>query len=84
MIDNIAPDAQGFELLGHDCPLGEYPSVAVPIGRFQSEFVAVYTSEAGPQFQHVDPDAKFNQHNRVTASMLRGFNPLRHGLFALD
>ena len=73
-----------FELAGHDCPLGDYPSIAVPVGKIDGQLVAVYSGEDGATFRPVDQSAKYNRHNRATASTLRDFDPLRHGLFAFN
>jgi hypothetical protein len=72
-----------FVLRGHDCPLGEYPSLAVPVGSLRGKLVSVYAGKAGAEFHPVDANAKFVQHSSRTANMLRGFNPLKHGLFAV-
>jgi hypothetical protein len=74
--------ANGFELWGHDCPLGVYPSIAVPVGTVGEEVVAVYNGEIGSRFHVVRPDLRYKRHNRLTSSTLQGFDPLRHGLFA--
>lgn len=76
--------AGGFELRGHDCPLGVYPSIAVPVGTVVGEVVAVYNGETGSRFHPVRPDLRYKHHNRLTSSTLQGFDPLRHGLFALN
>jgi hypothetical protein len=81
---DISLSGQSFELRGHDCPLGNYPSVAVPVGTLGGELVAVYAREGEPQFHSVGPDAKYNRHSRITTSTLRGFDPLTHGLFAFN
>jgi len=78
-----APELQ-FELDGHDCPLGEYPSVVVPVGRRAGDLVAVYTSGGSPSFHSVASDARFTRHSPTTASALSGFDPFRHALFALS
>ncbi len=83
MTGDISLKSLDFVLRGHDCPLGEYPSLAVPVGSLQGKLVAVYAAEAGAEFQPVDANAKFAQHSSRTASMLRGFDPLKHGLFAI-
>ena len=84
MTDHIRMRDRNFALLGHDCPLGQYPSLAVPVGVLEGDLVAVYAGEEGTQFQPVNPDANFTRHRSATADMLQGFNPLKHGLFAFN
>jgi len=82
MTGEIASAAVEFELLGHDCPLGHYPSLVVPVGRLAGGLIAVYTGQSGSQFHPVTSDSQFALHDSTTADMLKHFDPLAHGLFA--
>jgi len=73
-----------FVLDGHDCPLGDYPSVAVPVGNLAGNIVACYTGDGRTQLLEISPGARYVHHNQTTTSTLRGFDPTRHGLFAFD
>jgi hypothetical protein len=77
-------NGRAFALQGHDCPLGEYPSVAVPIGNLAGQVVAVYSGDGEPQFRPVPVNARYIRHDQTMDSTLRGFDPVRHGLFALN
>jgi hypothetical protein len=48
------------------------------------EVVVVYSGEQGTQFRSVAEGARYQRHNPTTASTLREFNPLKHGLFAFS
>jgi hypothetical protein len=73
-----------FILEGHDCPLGFYPSVIVPVGRLGSERVVLFSSDNGPKFQVVSPDKQYVEHHGSTVELLSEFDALRHGLFAVS
>lgn len=74
----------GFELIGHDCPLGVYPSMVVPVGLMKGEVFVAYAGSTSATFHVVRSDVKFIHHNNSTSSALRSFDARKHGLFALN
>jgi hypothetical protein len=81
--DLMVASEQIFTLEGHDCPLGEYPAVLVPIGKLAGHPVAAYSGKDRVEFQPIAATARFHHHDEVTAKSLEGFDPQKHGLFGI-
>jgi superfamily II DNA or RNA helicase len=73
-----------FVLVGHDCPLGGYPSVVVPVGRWGGRLVVSYFSRQGTELVTVPNEARYVEHSARTALGLAQFDHTRNGLFAFD
>lgn len=71
-----------FVLLGHDCPLGEYPSIVVPVGKLDEHLVVLYSSLHGSELIKISEDADYVRHSAETTQNLAEFDPSLHGLFA--
>ena len=71
-----------FALVGHDCPLGEYPSIVVPVGRLEEHLVVLYSSPNGPQLVHISDESAYIHHSSDTNRKLAEFDHKLHGLFA--
>jgi hypothetical protein len=84
MTSNTDLTRTSFQLKGHDCLLGEHPSLAVPVGMLNGYLVAVFRVEQTSAFHPLSAGVAFQEHNLITASTLEGFDPLEHGLFALS
>src|SRR5258708_14416634 len=79
----MSDDAGTFVLVGHDCPLGEYPSVVVPVGTVGQQLVVLYNSPTGPELVPVSNESEYAKHSVETTRMLSDFDGSKHGLFAL-
>ncbi len=79
----MTDDAAKFVLVGHDCPLGEYPSVVVPVGTIRQQLAVLYNSGTGPEVVPVSSESDYARHSPETTSMLSYFDGRKHGLFAL-
>jgi glycosyltransferase involved in cell wall biosynthesis len=73
-----------FLLLGHDCPLGEYPAPVVPVGELDGKFVAIYATTSGADVVEIAPTAHFTTHNSGTKEALKNFSFRTQRLFAFD
>jgi len=71
-----------FVLVGHDCPLGEYPSIVVPVGKLEEHLVVLYSSPNGPQLVDVSSESAYVHHSSDTNRKLAEFDHKLHGLFA--
>src|SRR5690348_2884439 len=71
-----------FALVGHDCPLGSYPSVVVPVGILGKRLVVSYFSPQGPELVSVPEESIYVKHSTRTTLGLLQFDHKRHGLFA--
>ena len=71
-----------FQLIGHDCPLGSYPSIVVPVIRLNGQIAVLYSVGNGPEIQPISEHAKYVVHSRETAGKLSTFDYTRDGLFA--
>ncbi len=71
-----------FVLVGHDCPLGEYPSIVVPVGKLEGQLVVLYSSPDAPKPVPVSNRSAYVQHSAETTRKLAQFDHKRHGLFA--
>ena len=71
-----------FVLVGHDCPLGEYPSVVIPVGKLGEHLVVLYSSPNGPQLVNVPAESAYVHHSAETTQKLAEFDYKLHGLFA--
>jgi hypothetical protein len=72
-----------LDLVGHDCPLGNYPSIVVPVVRIGAELFVAYSSDGGPLLRRIPDSAKFVAHSVLLHDQLISFTPRVHGLFAL-
>jgi hypothetical protein len=82
--DVVVASEEAFTLEGHDCPLGEYPSVLVPVGKLGSRRVVAYSGDAEVEFEPIAETARFHRHDEVTARSLEGFNPRKQGIFGIN
>jgi hypothetical protein len=73
-----------FTLLGHECPLGEYPSIVVPVGRVRDQLVVIYWSPKGSEMVPVPGGLDYLEHSEEMSARLRDFDEQRNGLFALS
>jgi superfamily II DNA or RNA helicase len=73
-----------FVLVGHDCPLGGYPSIVVPVGKVGEQLVVLYSSSAGSERVPVSNGLAYVPHSERTIDKLSEFDDKRHGLFAFD
>jgi superfamily II DNA or RNA helicase len=73
-----------FVLVGHDCPLGEYPSIVVPVGKLGEQLVVLYTSLQGSEIVAVPNRSVYIKHSDEMTRELSGFDYKRHGLFAFS
>lgn len=74
-----------FTLAGHDCPLGAYPSIVVPVGRVGRSLVVAYLiSDHTVRLEDVDPDSRYEEHVGATIRALADFDYRKHGLFAFS
>jgi hypothetical protein len=73
-----------FVLMGHDCPLGVYPSIVVPVGKGDHGLVVAYVGDDSVLLEEVDPNARYERHSDDTVRTLSGFDYAKHGLFALS
>ena len=71
-----------FILVGHDCPLGTYPSIVVPVGKVGDQLVVLYSSLEGPELVPVPNDSTYIRHSKQTIDVLVEFDDKKHGLFA--
>jgi len=71
-----------FQLIGHDCPLGSYPSIVVPVIRLNGQLAVLYSVGNGPEIQPISENAKYVVHSGETAGKLSNFDYTRDGLFA--
>jgi hypothetical protein len=74
------------DLVGHDCPLGVYPSVVVPVLSIEHGLAVAYWSESNvsSELVTIDKDSTFEKHSDETRRVLRDFDHRRHGLFAFS
>jgi hypothetical protein len=73
-----------FRLIGHDCPVGSYPSVLVPVLVTGDQLFVAYHGPTEPELVAIPPDALFEKHGAQTAVRLSGFNYLTDGLFGFS
>jgi superfamily II DNA or RNA helicase len=78
----MSDETEKFVLVGHDCPLGGYPSIVVPVGRQGGQLVVSYYSPHGPELVPVAKDSGYVEHSPGTTLGLAQFRHDRHGLFA--
>lgn len=74
--DNITATSR---LIGHDCPLGRYPSVLVPVVAQGTQLFVAYSGPAA--LVEIPSDALFVRHGDQTAAALSGFDYEQHRLF---
>jgi hypothetical protein len=76
---------EGFELIGHDCPYGEYPAPVIPVGLLAGNRVVVVYPEGRPE-QRVQPAENriFVEHSPSLSNSLKGFNVMQDRLFAFS
>lgn len=74
----------GFVLVGHDCPLGEYPSIVVPVGKLGEQLVILYSLAESSEIVPISSSSKYVSHSAETARALAGFDHRLHGLFAFN
>lgn len=74
---------EGFELIGHDAPLGR-PGPVVPVGRNGDRLVVIYAGNEGAIVVEVDDDVEFERFDAGAMAKLRGFDYNRQRLFATD
>lgn len=73
-----------FELLGHDNPLGRYPSPVVPVGKLNGQLVAVFAGTDGNETQELGGDEEYTHHTDSVAKKLQDFDYERDRLFAFN
>jgi len=73
-----------FKLIGHDCPLGIYPSPVVPVGRCNGKLMASYQRKDEPTFVEIDEKSEFVKHGKYTQKKLKNFDPYKNGLLGLS
>jgi superfamily II DNA or RNA helicase len=73
-----------FVLVGHDCPIGGYPSIVVPVGKVGEQLVVLYSAPDGPEVVPVSNEAAYVRHSEGTIDELAEFDDKRHGLFAFS
>jgi hypothetical protein len=73
-----------FVLVGHDNPIGGYPSVVVPVGRVGTRLVVAYQFRGGPEIVRASDAATYVQHSIETSCYLSQFDYTKNGLFAFD
>src|ERR1700693_3602198 len=78
----MSDESDKFVLVGHDCPLGGYPSIVVPVGRQGGQLVVSYFSPHGPELVPVPKESGYVEHSPGTTLGLAQFRHDRHGLFA--
>ena len=74
----------GFVLVGHDCPLGEYPSIVAPIGKLGEQLVILYSLAESSEIVPISSSSKYVSHSAETARSLAEFDHRIHGLFAFN
>ncbi len=74
----------GFELLGHDNPLGRYPAPVVPIGKLNDDLVAIYAGSDGPQVLTLAEGLLYVSYDDSLTAKLKTFDYRRDRLFAFE
>lgn len=74
----------GFVLVGHDCPLGGYPSIVVPVGRLGEDLAILYSKAESYEIVPISGSSKYIAHSNETARALAEFDHRLHGLFAFN
>jgi hypothetical protein len=74
-----------FELLGHDCPLAQYPAPVAPVGRLDGELVCLFANPDGSVTWEIIPEeSNYVSHDGVLAETLAKFDFLHDRLFAFS
>ena len=76
--------SEAFKLIGHDCPLGQYPALVVPIGYLKEELVAILIASDGICYEQIPPDSDYQQHSEDVIARTNPFDPEQHRLFAIN
>ena len=66
-----------FEIVGHNCLLGEYPSLVTPIGKLEGTdtFVAIYlTDEQTVTLEPISKEASFTRYSEEIKESLKSFD----------
>src|SRR6478735_6117734 len=74
----------GFVLVGHDCPLGGYPSIVVPVGKLGEDLAILYSKAESYEIVRISRSSKYVAHSNETARALAEFDHRLHGLFAFN
>src|SRR6266446_9732810 len=80
----MTDESNGFDLIGHDCPLGGYPSIVVPVGKLRGQLVVSYFSPQGPELVPIPKESAYVEHSARTTLRLAQFSSRKHGLFAFS
>lgn len=71
-----------FELIGHECPMAEYPAPVVPIGTLEGRRVVSFRDQDNVIFEPVAEGAQFIEHSPELRRRLQDYDVRTHGLFA--
>jgi len=76
--------SETFKLIGHDCPLGSYPSLVVPIGEFKGNLVAVLITSDDICYETIPFESDYLKHSKNIIDNTNPFDTKKHGLFAVN
>ena len=75
-----------FEIVGHNCLLGEYPSLVTPIGKLEGTdtFVAIYlkSDKQNITLEPISKEASFTRYSKEVRESLKNFDYKEDVLFA--
>ena len=73
-----------FQLIGHECPTGEYPGPVVPIGNLGGRRVALFRTRDAVTFEAIDPGALFVEYPPDLRRSLVSYDVGSEALFAFS